>query len=73
MALGKAIEFVKRVGVDDELRAECNKSASKDELLLKYGFSEVEFEDAFNMQLVKCQTYEEAEVFQQINIWFSLL
>ena len=73
MALGKAVDFVKRVGFDEELRTECNKSASKVELLHKFDFNEVEFEDALNMQLVKCQTYEQAEVFQQIKLWFLLL
>jgi len=73
MALGKAITFVKKIGSDKDLRALCNKSKSKAELLEKLGFDDVEFEDAINMQLVKCHTYEAAENIQQIKIWFSLL
>ena len=73
MALGKAIEFVKQAGFDKELRTECNSYSSKNELLQKLGFDEVEFDDAVNMQLVKCQTYEDAEIFRQIRYWFLLL
>ena len=72
MALGKAITFVKQACDDKKLRAECYKS-SKSELLEKFDFNEVEFDDAINMQLVKCQTYEAAEPFQQLRIWFSIL
>lgn len=73
MALGKAMAFVKQVGDNNELRASCYKSESKAELLKVLGFDETEFEDAINMQLVKCQTYEEAEHIQQIKMWFLLL
>lgn len=73
MALSKAIEFVKQVSSDKEFRTQCNKNNSKIELLQHLNFNEIEFEDALNMQLVKCQTYEEAEVFQQLKIWFLLL
>ena len=73
MALGKAIKFIKQIGFDDELRKDCYKSKSKAELLEKFDFNEGEFEDAVNMQLVKCQTYEQAEHFQQLKMWFLLL
>lgn len=73
MALHKAIEFVQRVGIDGSLRKACNSSPSKPELLESLGFDLTEFEDAINMQLVKCQSYEEAEVFQQIRMWFAIL
>lgn len=73
MALGKAIKFVKQVGFDRQLRTSCYQSNSKIDLLKKLGFDEVEFEDAINMQLVKCQTHEQAEHFQQLRTWFTLL
>ncbi len=73
MALGKAINFVKQIGFDNELRTSCYKSDSKPELLEKLGFNEVEFDDAINMQLVKCQSYEQAEHYQQIRMWFLML
>lgn len=72
MAIGKAIKFVQQACFDKELRAQCYKS-QKPEILQLFDFNEDEFEDAINMQLVKCQTYEAAEPFQQLRIWFSLL
>ena len=73
MALGKAIEFIKQVTYDKPLRQRCNQSKSKESLLEDLGFTAYEFEDAINMQLVKCQTYEQADHVQQIKMWFSLL
>lgn len=73
MAIGKAIKFVKEVVDNKTLRVECNKAESKQKLLDKMGFDEVEFDDAINMQLVKCQSYEEAEQYQQIRMWFLIL
>lgn len=73
MALGKAINFIKRVIVDDDFRKSCYKCASKEELLNELDFHEGEFDDAINMQLVKCQSYEAADQVQQIKMWFALL
>lgn len=73
MPIGNAISFVKKVGFNTKLREQCIQYANKDELLSDLGFNETEFEDALNMQLIQCQTYEEAEVFQQIKMWFALL
>ncbi|MFA5330091.1 MAG: hypothetical protein WC384_20020 [Prolixibacteraceae bacterium] len=72
MALGKSIKFVKQFIRDKDFRDDCNKS-SKGELLNRLDFTELEFEDAINMQLVKCQTYEEADVIQQVKLWFAFL
>jgi hypothetical protein len=72
MALSKAIEFVHAASISQELRAACS-NFSKEKLMLKLNFNELEFEDALNSQLVQCQTYEQAEVFQQIRMWFLLL
>jgi hypothetical protein len=72
MPLSKALEFIHAASISEELRNACS-NYSKEKLLLKLNFSELEFEDALNMQLVQCQTYEQAEVFQQIKIWFLLL
>jgi len=73
MALGKAIKFIKQAGFDRQLRAKCYKSPSKQALLQQLGFDETEFDDAINMQLVKCQTYEQAEHYQQLRQWFTML
>lgn len=72
MALSKAIEFVHAASISSELRTACS-NFSKEKLMRKLNFNESEFEDALNSQLVQCQSYEQAEVFQQIRIWFSLL
>ena len=72
MALGKSIQFIRQFILDQEFRHECNHN-SKEELLKKLDFNETEFEDAINMQLVKCQSYEEAERIHQIKYWFELL
>lgn len=69
MAIGKAIRFVKKAQTDPEFRKSCYV-LSKADLLVEMGFDELEFDDAINMQLVKCQTYQEAEVYQQIRMWF---
>lgn len=73
MAIGKAIDFVKQAITDSSFRSECYKYKSKYELLQKLGFDEVEFDNAVNMQLVKCQSYEQAEIYQQIRMWFLAL
>ena len=73
MAIDKAITFVKRVTSESDFRKACYRAPSRESLLKEKGFTEVEFDDAINMQLVKCQTYEQAEVFQQIRMWFLSL
>ena len=72
MALGKSIQFIRQFIRDKEFRHECNKS-SKEDLLKNLDFNETEFDDAINMQLVKCQSYEEADRIQQIKLWFEVL
>ncbi len=72
MAIDKAITFVKRATTESAFRKECYK-ITKQDLMQNSGFNEVEFDDAINMQLVKCQSYEHAEVYQQIRMWFQTL
>ncbi len=73
MAIDKAIKFVKKATSESDFRKQCYKAASKEVLMQEIGFDEVEFDDAVNMELVKCQTYEQAEVYQQIRMWFLSL
>ncbi len=73
MTIAKAVKFVKQAGFDKELRKSCYNSKSKKELLKRLNFNEEEFEDAINMQLVKCQTFEQAALVQQLKMWFLLL
>ena len=61
MALGKAMKFVKNASVDKDFRTQCVRIGTRDELLASYDFDALEFDDAINMQLVKCQSYEQAE------------
>lgn len=72
MALGKSIQFIQKFIRDNDFRDQCNKS-SKEDLLRILDFTELEFEDAINMQLVKCQTWEEANRIQQVKLWFAFL
>lgn len=72
MALGKSIQFIQKFIRDNDFRDQCNKS-SKEDLLRILDFTEPEFEDAINMQLVKCQTWEEANRIQQVKLWFAFL
>ena len=73
MSLGRAINFVKHASYDKELRMECYKYDSKDELYTKLGFNSTEFEDAINMRLVNCHSDEEAETVLEIKLWFAML
>lgn len=73
MALGKAIRFVRQALQDNDLRKACYQLSSGDELMGVLDFNNEELEDAFNMELVKCQTYEEAEAVQQLKEWFKMM
>lgn len=72
MALGKSISFVRKFLKDKEFRRECNR-LQKQDLMENFGFDETEFDDAINMELVKCQTWEDADRIQQVKFWFTLL
>lgn len=71
MAISKAITFLKRAIKESDFRKECYKAESKQALMDEMGFNKDEFEDAVNIYLVKCQTYEQAEIYQQIRMWFK--
>jgi hypothetical protein len=71
MALGKSIQFVRSFFEDEALRRNCNK-LTKQDLLTTYGFTADEFDDALNMELVKCQTFEEVSRVEQLRMWFAI-
>lgn len=73
MALSNAIRFVKDATKDSEFRKSCASFETRDDLLSFYKFDALEFDDSINMQLVKCQSYEEAETYQQLRMWFAIL
>ena len=72
MALINAISFVQTASINKELRLLC-ASLSKEKLLEHLNFNEIEFDDAINMELVKCHTYEQTEKYQQLRLWFLIL
>lgn len=73
MSLNKALEFVEAAGSSEDVRNKCCLFENKQIMLRELDFNETEFDDAINMNLVKCQSYEQAEVFQQLKMWFSIL
>jgi len=78
MSIQNAINFIHRVGSDDAYRKSMYKYCCKEEMLegLKNdgtGFTLTEFEDAVNIQHVKCQTVEEANDLKQVELWFTLI
>jgi hypothetical protein len=77
MSIANALTFIRLFESDFNLRTTCNTCKSKEELLQmlekqELAFSPVEFEEAINGLLVKCQTYEQAGYIEQIKMWFSL-
>ncbi|MDW7694861.1 hypothetical protein R9C00_08910 [Flammeovirgaceae bacterium SG7u.111] len=72
MSIGKAIRFVRKFARSHEFRKECH-SFSRQELLETFEFDAYELEDAINMQLVKCQTEDEAIPYLQLRMYYQLL
>lgn len=77
MSLQNALIFIRNVGINAPLRKACYKCRTKSDLLKLLhnegiGFTENEFEEAVNVSLVKCQTYDEADEVKQTELWFHL-
>lgn len=77
MSIRNAVTFITQVDGDKSLRAECYKCKTKQELLAFLqnqflSFTEEEFEEAINIMLFKCQSYEDADKIKQAEAWFSL-
>ena len=75
MSLQNAITFISDVDSDNELRKSCYTCKSLPELIemltmQKMGFTVDEIEDAFNVLLLKCQTYEQAGRVNEVKAWF---
>lgn len=73
MALGNALHFVKQFTSDERFRKQCNRYNSKNELFQVHNFNEYEFEDAINMQLLKCNSHNQALYFLQVRMWISYI
>ena len=77
MSVTHAMEFIELVKTSESFRQECYEYAHIEDLMEMLtqnskGFTPNDFENAINMNLVKCQTYEQAEVYKEIDNWFKL-
>ena len=77
MSIKNAMTFISKVDSDKLLRIECYKCKTKKELLTFLQtqfmlFTEEEFEEAINIMLFKCQSYEDADKIKQVEAWFTL-
>lgn len=77
MSLQNAINFISEVDMDADLRKSYYVCRSQGELFAKLAvekksFTEDDFENAVNMLLFKCQTYEQAGRVNEVKAWFKL-
>ena len=77
MSLQNAISFISKVDSDNDFRKSCYVCKSLDELIRNMtqknmGFTPDEIEDAFNVLLLKCQTYEQAGRVNEVKAWYRL-
>jgi hypothetical protein len=72
MSVGKALEFIRKIDTDEDFRRSCYQYKTKEELKQAFDFDSDEFDDAKNMLLVKCQTYEEADLVNEIQMWYNI-
>jgi len=75
MSLQNAINFISRVDSDGDFRKSLYTAKTLTELTdilskQEMGFSLEEIEDAFNVLLLKCQTYEQAGRVNEVKAWF---
>ena len=75
MSLQNAIKFITKVDSENDFRKSCYASKTLPELIGKLtkegmGFTIDEIEDAFNVLLLKCQTYEQAGRVNEVKAWF---
>jgi len=77
MSLNNALEFIELVKSNEGFRQKCYEYDNIEGLMMELiqnnkGFTPDDFENAINMNLIKCQTYEMAEIFKEIDNWFKL-
>ena len=72
MSLQNAINFITKVDSDNDFRKSCYASKTLSGLLSqqKMSFTIDEIEDAFNVLLLKCQTYQQADRVNEVKAWF---
>ena len=77
MSLQNALNFITKVDADSDFRKSCYASKTLTELITmltkqEMGFTLDEIEDAFNVLLLKCDTYEQAGRVNEVKAWFYL-
>lgn len=77
MSISHAIDFLARVQTDLDFRKGCYKCQSHDQLLdylaeQGYKFTELEFENAVNHLLLRCDTEDQAFEIHHLQSWFKL-
>ena len=77
MSLNNALEFVELVKSSDSFRQKCYEYPNIEDFMEMLAqndksFTPDDFENAINMNLLKCQTFDQAEVYQEIGNWFKL-
>ena len=75
MSLQNAINFITKVDSDSNFRKSLYTAKTLAELIeilskQEMGFTLDEIEDAFNVLLLKCQTYEQAGRVNEVKAWF---
>ena len=75
MSLQNALNFITKVDSDTDFRKSCYTCKTLPALIemvtnLKMGFTVDEIEDAFNVLLLKCRTYEQAGRVNEVKAWF---
>lgn len=77
MSINNAMKFIREVDANPNFRKECYSCKTKEELFemlekQELGFNDFDFEEAVNMMLFKCQTYEQADGVKQVQWWYTI-
>jgi len=78
MTISNALIFIQRGQKENHLRQRLNAASNMFELqkilaMEQLKFSDLDFDQAFHLQLVKCQELEEAEQLKGFKMWWTLL
>lgn len=78
MTIGNAQGFIKQALGDNGLRTCLNRAASTAEVHTilarkSFQFSYDDFDQAYYLQLVKCQEMEQAEQLKEFKLWWDLI
>lgn len=78
MTIGNARGFIQQGLGDKKLRTCLNRSSSTEEVHTilareNFKFSYADFDQAYSLQLVKCQEPEQAEQLKEFKLWWDLI